>query len=689
MFYIYICLLKLILKLFSFIQVIWDDSTLLGMGRVNTKKNGMSCSYIVARYKKAGNVKGEYANNVLEGRFSSGLCKKLNYLIKHLKSVKSIAKVKYVPTKVTFAGKNVFDRNAASYISPYVEHEKGERSGASVTGANHIASQSKGKFLSDIGIIQPNSGFSEENVRVVGKNNGSNGSLVTQNEKGSISGNPDIVVNHLQSVKYTDKFKGVNFEPNTSYGGMKSNSTPYFQEKKEDTSDGLVSGTRHLPANKNPDQLEGVAGTVSPNSAFGANNVDVTAKNGSSDGNPYIAEQAGSISGDLVNVVKHLQSDKITKSNGASGTVQSISNSDGNIVDFIAKNVGSNVNPYIDAEKGGKSGAPFNGIKYLQSPKNTDKFKGVSSNIQPNSSTDQKYIGVIAKNASGNGSLYVKEGKEENSDALFNHIKHLQPHQHSKFKSVNDIFDKAENSGGNDSSTVEEIKAGMYNAVISSLKYLQSHNATNKFKGVGGTVQPNSSSTGGKHVGVIDKSTGGNGSRYVKGGKSDVLSNSIKYIQPRKITGKFKGVSGTVQPNSASGGKNAGTIVKDGGGNASPNVKEEKGALFNNPGDINNLVLVENMNSDKNNIKEGRDDASAPFDENGLQAHNIFRAIHGSTDLRIDPTLSEEAELYAKELAKLGHLKHAQLEDVGENLAYGCSSKDDYELSAAEATKRW
>ena len=80
---------------------------------------------------------------------------------------------------------------------------------------------------------------------------------------------------------------------------------------------------------------------------------------------------------------------------------------------------------------------------------------------------------------------------------------------------------------------------------------------------------------------------------------------------------------------------------------------------------------------------------NSTFEENGLQAHNTLRAIHGSTDMKLDPTLSEDAELYAKELAKLGHLKHAQLEDVGENLAYGCSSKDGYELSAAVATKRW
>ena len=102
-----------------------------------------------------------------------------------------------------------------------------------------------------------------------------------------------------------------------------------------------------------------------------------------------------------------------------------------------------------------------------------------------------------------------------------------------------------------------------------------------------------------------------------------------------------------------------------------------------------NVAGSNSSSSNPNDTEEKVDQSGSPFDENGLQAHNDFRAIHGSTDLKLDSTLSEDAELYAKELSKLGHLKHAQLEDIGENLAYGCSLKDGYELSAAEATKRW
>ena len=107
-------------------------------------------------------------------------------------------------------------------------------------------------------------------------------------------------------------------------------------------------------------------------------------------------------------------------------------------------------------------------------------------------------------------------------------------------------------------------------------------------------------------------------------------------------------------------------------------------------GDNGDNIAGSDDNSGSPKAARGNEDSTgSSFNENALQAHNNFRAIHGATDMKIDPTLSEDAELYAKELAKIGYLKHAQLEDIGENLAYGCSSTENYEISAAEATKRW
>lgn len=49
----------------------WKESTVLGIGRAEAKKDGMKCAYIVARYKPAGNLMGEYQANVQKGGFDA------------------------------------------------------------------------------------------------------------------------------------------------------------------------------------------------------------------------------------------------------------------------------------------------------------------------------------------------------------------------------------------------------------------------------------------------------------------------------------------------------------------------------------------------------------------------------------------------------------------------------------------
>ena len=76
------------------------------------------------------------------------------------------------------------------------------------------------------------------------------------------------------------------------------------------------------------------------------------------------------------------------------------------------------------------------------------------------------------------------------------------------------------------------------------------------------------------------------------------------------------------------------------------------------------------------------------FTELGLQAHNMFRKIHGTPPMKLDAEMSKGAEEYAKKLAAMGTLQHAKT-DYGENLAMKCSSRENDLMTAQEATKNW
>ena len=57
-----------------FTQVVWKESTVLGIGRAESQENGMKCAYIVGRYKTAGNMMGSFKENVPKGDFNSTYC---------------------------------------------------------------------------------------------------------------------------------------------------------------------------------------------------------------------------------------------------------------------------------------------------------------------------------------------------------------------------------------------------------------------------------------------------------------------------------------------------------------------------------------------------------------------------------------------------------------------------------------
>ena len=57
-----------------FTQVVWKETTALGIGRAEVEERGQMCAYIVGRYKPAGNMQGSLKENVLKGDFNSSYC---------------------------------------------------------------------------------------------------------------------------------------------------------------------------------------------------------------------------------------------------------------------------------------------------------------------------------------------------------------------------------------------------------------------------------------------------------------------------------------------------------------------------------------------------------------------------------------------------------------------------------------
>ena len=89
---------------------------------------------------------------------------------------------------------------------------------------------------------------------------------------------------------------------------------------------------------------------------------------------------------------------------------------------------------------------------------------------------------------------------------------------------------------------------------------------------------------------------------------------------------------------------------------------------------------------DKGTGKEKEKDKD--FAKKALKAHNIYRKVHKVPELKLNETMSKEAEEYAEKIAESMELKHSKSED-GENLALGCSSEEYDDLTAGEATMHW
>ena len=67
------------------------------------------------------------------------------------------------------------------------------------------------------------------------------------------------------------------------------------------------------------------------------------------------------------------------------------------------------------------------------------------------------------------------------------------------------------------------------------------------------------------------------------------------------------------------------------------------------------------------------------FQNDCLNAHNVYRAQHGAPALKWSSKLASDAEKWAKQLVKLNRLQHYSGDD-GENLAYASGMLSEHSI---------
>ena len=73
------------------------------------------------------------------------------------------------------------------------------------------------------------------------------------------------------------------------------------------------------------------------------------------------------------------------------------------------------------------------------------------------------------------------------------------------------------------------------------------------------------------------------------------------------------------------------------------------------------------------------------FGKDALDAHNRYRSLHQAPQLKWSRALEKDAEKWAKQLAREGHLRHEDCDD-GENV-YSVTNKSD--VTGGEVVDRW
>ncbi|XP_028391914.1 uncharacterized protein LOC114516587 [Dendronephthya gigantea] len=84
----------------------------------------------------------------------------------------------------------------------------------------------------------------------------------------------------------------------------------------------------------------------------------------------------------------------------------------------------------------------------------------------------------------------------------------------------------------------------------------------------------------------------------------------------------------------------------------------------------------------------GGEQTQAEFEQEGLEAHNKYRAIHEVAPMKLNTEMNAQAAKWAKHMASLGTLKHAESNERngdGENIYYSCGMA----ASGGSVTNEW
>ena len=125
------------------------------------KKGSMTCTYIVGRYRPAGNMGGEYKNNVPKGKFTQDICQKTEQMAKDIDE--SVGKEGGSPSPGEFLGKGDHSKSNSfagtelpSQPAPSFQGDAGKDQGAGGAGGAGGAEGTEGDSFQQGGLMAHN-----------------------------------------------------------------------------------------------------------------------------------------------------------------------------------------------------------------------------------------------------------------------------------------------------------------------------------------------------------------------------------------------------------------------------------------------------------------------------------------------------------------------------------------------------